>query len=72
MGRPRRASNIVVHQVKLWLVPGQDDDLIEFFAGLTEGGKAAAVKSAMRSGNIASYENSEDDDMEALLDQFVL
>jgi hypothetical protein len=49
-GRPRRET--VVVRVKLRLHPGEDDDLIAFFASLPERGRARAVISALRTGNI--------------------
>jgi hypothetical protein len=49
-GRPRRET--VVVRVKLRLHPGEDDDLIDFFASLPERGRARAVIGALRSGDI--------------------
>jgi len=49
-GRPRRET--VVVRVKLRLHPGEDDDLIAFFASLPERGRARAVIGALRSGDI--------------------
>jgi hypothetical protein len=74
MGRPRRKKTPVVHQVKLLLYPGEDDDLIAFFASIPARCKASAVKAAMRSGslNVVSDVSIEDDEMEAALDGFLL
>jgi len=74
MGRPRRETEPVVHQVKLVLNPGEDDDLIRFFAQLPPRKKAQAVIAAMRSGQIGSVELSDVDDgeIDAALDDFLL
>jgi hypothetical protein len=49
MPRNRR-KNVVIIPLKLWLVPGRDDDLITFFQTLPSGTRAAAVMQAMRGG----------------------
>ena len=53
MARTRRSS-VVVHVIKLWLVPGRDDDIIALLAQAAPGGKAAAVVRAMRGGLAAA------------------
>jgi len=63
MGRPRKTVAIVVHQVKLVLTPGEDDDLIRFMDGLPARAKANAVKAAMRSG--MTQTDAADDDQDA-------
>lgn len=63
MGRPRREDRVIVHQVKLWLIPGEDDDLIAFMAALPAKSKAAAVKAAMRGGIVGSALYDESDDV---------
>lgn len=63
MGRPRREDRVIVHQVKLWLIPGEDDDLIAFMAALPAKSKAAAVKAAMRGGIVGSVLSDESDDV---------
>jgi hypothetical protein len=49
MPRPRRTEVIVV-PLKLWLIPGRDDDLITYFQHIPAGQRAAAVLRAMRGG----------------------
>ena len=49
-GRPRKETILV--QISLSLHPGEDDDLIDFFASLPERGRARAVLVALRTGNI--------------------
>lgn len=63
MGRPRREDSVIIHQVKLWLIPGEDDDLIDFMATLPERGKAAAVKAAMRGGIVGNALTDEAEDV---------
>lgn len=53
MARTRRPA-VVVHVIKLWLVPGRDDDIIACLAQAAPGGKAAAVVRAMRGGLTAA------------------
>ena len=63
-GRPRRET--VVVWVKLRPHPGEDDDLIGFFASLPERGRARAVISALRTGNVnqvLAEEGIDDDQM---------
>ena len=63
-GRPRRETVIV--RVKLRLHPGEDDDLIAFFASLPKRGRARAVIGALRSGDIRQVlvdEGIDDDEM---------
>jgi len=74
MGRPRREVEPVIHTIKMVLTPGEDDDLIAFLEGLPARRKAAAVKTAMRSGSLgASLDAGEDDaEMLAALDDFLL
>lgn len=62
MGRPRKAVQGIVHQVKLVLTPGEDDDLIRFMAALPARAKANAVKTAMRSGMTQAEETGSDQD----------
>lgn len=49
-GRPRRGSIKIV--ITLRLVPGEDDDLLDFFRSMPAGRKALAVKAGLRSGGI--------------------
>ncbi len=64
-GRPRRET--VTVWLKLRLHPGEDDDLIDFFASLPKRGRAKAVLAALRTGNIAQvlYDEGLDDDQMA-------
>lgn len=49
MARPRR-TGVVIIPLKLWLIPGRDDDLIAFLKGIPPGQRAAAILRAMRGG----------------------
>lgn len=64
-GRPRRETVIV--QLSLSLHPGEDDDLLGFFASLPVRGRARAVMAALRTGDIqqALAEQGLDDDQMA-------
>lgn len=53
-GRPRRATAPLVINLKLLLYPGEDDDLRAFFAATPPRQRASAVKTALRTGNIAA------------------
>jgi hypothetical protein len=53
MARARRQA-VVVHVIKLWLVPGRDDDIIAFLTQAAPGSKANAVLRAMRGGLMAA------------------
>ena len=72
-GRPRRETVVVM--VKLRLHPGEDDDLIDFFASLLDRGRARAVMTALRTGNIGQVlvdEGLDDDQMaEDMLESFL-
>jgi len=61
--------------VKLRLHPGEDDDLIDFFASLPDRGRARAVITALRTGNISQIlidEGIDDDQMaEDMLGSFL-
>ena len=64
VGRPRRETVIV--RVNLRLHPGEDDDLISFFASLPRQGRARSVISALRTGNVNQVlveEGIDDDQM---------
>jgi hypothetical protein len=63
-GRPRQETTVV--QISLSLHPGEDDDLIAFFASLPQRGRARAVIAALRTGNIGralAGEGLDDDQM---------
>ena len=65
-GRPRRET--VVVRVKLRLHPGEDDDLIDFFASLPERGRARAVVGTLRTGNVNQVLAEEGIDDEQMAD----
>ena len=52
-GRPKLAQPPKLYFIKLRLYPGQDDDLISFLAGVPYRLRTAAVKGALRTGNLA-------------------
>jgi hypothetical protein len=49
MPRPKR-KNVVVVQIKLWLIPGRDEDVIGYLQSIPSGQRASAVIKAMRGG----------------------
>jgi hypothetical protein len=49
MSRARR-EHVVIFQVKLWLIPGRDDDVIGYLSTVPRKRRAAAVVKAMRGG----------------------
>jgi len=51
MGRPKR-EQVYIFQLKFWLIPGRDDDVINFLQSTPAGQRAAAVTKAMRGGLI--------------------
>ena len=67
-GRPKKET--VVVRVKLRLHPGEDDDLIDFFASLPERGRARAVIGALRTGNINQVLVDEGIDDDQMADDF--
>ena len=67
-GRPRRETIVV--RVKLRLHPGEDDDLIAFFASLPERGRARAVVRALRTGSVNHVLREEGVDDEQMSDGF--
>lgn len=68
-GRPRRTQTPRTFSVKLVLYPGEDDDLIVYLDAAPARKRAAAIKTAMRSGNIdaATLDDLPDDE---ILDAF--
>lgn len=74
MGRPRKDAETVVHQVKLVLTVGEDDDLIAQFDRVPARAKAAMVKARMRSGleGAVVEDEAEDAGLYALLGSLVL
>ena len=69
-GRPRRAVEPLIYSVKLVLYPGEDDDLIAYLDAAPARKRAAAVKTAMRSGNIDAAALADLPDDDELLDAF--
>ena len=69
IGRPRsaRAASAQIVRIKLRLYPGEDDDLIAFFAYVPRGLRALSVKAALRSG-VQSAEGEANRPDDALLD----
>ena len=53
MARPRLPVPSEKINIKLHLRPGEDDDLIRFFAALPPHRRAASLKVALRSGGMA-------------------
>ena len=68
-GRPRRTQVPVVVNIKLLLYPGQDDDLLAYFRAIPPRGRASAVKTAMRSGNVDAAQINDADENE-MIDAF--
>ena len=74
MARP--ALDMVVHQVRvtLSLREGEDDDLIDFMSRLPFRGRAAAVKTALRTGNLNAAlcaDGPDDDELADALEDFL-
>lgn len=73
-GRPPRRG--VRHHIRLTLVlwEGEDDDLLAFFAGIPPGGRAAAVKQALRGFETLQAPSApgEDEDDDLDLEEFLL
>lgn len=74
MGRPAKAGDPVIVNVKLSLWPGEDDDLIDFFNNATTT-YATAVKVALRSGGglqaLIDPDQIADDEMDDVLSNMV-
>ena len=68
-GRPcsSRAASATLIFVKMRLYPGEDDDLIAFFASIPHGLRATMVKAALRSG-VSSESVALDDVDDSFLD----
>lgn len=74
MGRPRLPPAVCIG-IKLTLRPGQDEDLLAFFAGIPPAQRAAAVCRALRAGGIQAGQAgqaAEDDTLLALAASLVL
>ncbi len=69
MARPRR-PNVLIVPLKLWLLPGRDDDLIQYLESIPPGRRAAAVMQAMRGGLLnQAPAPAEHDEVDGILDQ---
>lgn len=68
MARPRRQQKHV-YFIKLWLLPGRDDDVIRFLEDTPSGQRASAVLRAMRGGLTAQPQpSSVSEEVENILD----
>ena len=65
-GRKRNPARSMVVSLKLYLVPGQDDDLIAFFQGIQAKQRAKMVAAALRGGNFVSLAGDDLADEEIL------
>lgn len=69
-GRPRRTQEPKIFSVKLLLYAGRDDDLIAYLEAVPDRKRAAAIKTAMRNGNIGTIDFAGLPDDAELLDAF--
>jgi len=69
-GRPRRRKRPRTYNVKLVLYDGEDDDLIAYLDAAPVRRRAAAVKQAMRSGDIARLDLPDLPGDEEMIDAF--
>ena len=75
MGRPRKTGNLSIFRIKLRLWEGEDDDLIAFLQAIPAGRRSAAVKTAMRLGNISAITEDylpDEDDLALLADDLLM
>ena len=72
-GRPSSSVKPIVVRVALYLRPGEDDDLIAFFAPLPLRLRSSALKQALRSGQLPTTldEVPSDDEVEDALDNLI-
>ena len=72
-GRPPSTVKPIIVRVALYLRPGEDDDLIEFFAPIPIRLRASAVKQALRSGSLPTALNElpSDAEVEDALDNLI-
>jgi hypothetical protein len=70
MSRPKSEIRPVIVRVELRLRPGEDEDLIAFFAPVPVNLRSSAVKQALRSGKlqVTLSDLPSDDEIEARLD----
>ena len=66
--RPRLAEESIVYRTSISLRPGDDDDLIAFFARVPPRQLAAAIKTGLRSGGLLNIDVESGPDDESLLD----
>lgn len=72
-GRPPSSVKPIVVRVALYLRPGEDDDLIAFFAPIPLRLRSSALKQALRSGQLPTTldEVPSDDEVEDALDNLI-
>jgi hypothetical protein len=75
-GRPRKPRHLLrVFRFTLRLWVGEDDDLIGFLEGVPSGRRAAALKTALRSGRLGKITIDDfptDGELSAMADDFLL
>lgn len=75
MGRPRLAVQVHRFHINLTLRAGEDDDLIAFFRTIPDRRRVAAVKMALRSGNMQRLIDAnlpDDEELADALDELLL
>lgn len=75
MGRPRLDVNVYRFHINLTLRKGEDDDLITFFSTIPSRRRVAAVKMALRSGNMQlamTADLPDDEELADALDELLL
>ena len=72
-GRPPASVQPIVVRVALYLRPGEDDDLIAFFAPIPIRLRTSAVKQALRAGSLPTALNEvpSDAEVEDALDNLI-
>jgi hypothetical protein len=74
-GRPRKPRHLLRafrFTLRLWV--GEDDDLIAFFEKVPSGRRAAALKTALRSGTLGKFiiaDSPTDDELSDMADDFL-
>ena len=75
MGRPRLAVPVYRFHINLTLREGEDDDLITFFRTIPSRRRVAALKVALRSGNMQRLIDAnlpDDEELADALDELLL
>ncbi len=75
MGRPRKIGQAYVYRLTLRLWAGEDDDLIDFLQAFQAGQRVAALKVALRGGQLLAPgvdDLPDEDDLDDLLDLLLL